>query len=380
VDALRVELAVSLERQLAARYKCQLYPACAQLPTVTRVGMAALLPRADGNLRLTREDEELIPTLGGKPIRNPQERFGYLRDFYGDRAKMVDLDALLALGVGSKKKIADFDGVELLLVKTTDIDEQGELDAGNVRDFLPHILQKLIGAVGKVKRLGFNHAILTADHGFALLSETAPGSVANKPSGDWLQVKDRRLLGHGSPNAETVLFAREHVGISGDFQSYLVPRAFGTFTKRTPYFHEGLSLPECVLPVLEVELGKDEESRMTVIDVQLRYRGETSGTITTQRPVIEITVFGGELFSTEVSFRLEARSKTNGDDEVVGEAASSPHVDPRSGVVKLKTGQAVKVPLRIDEDFRGTMEVRAVDAETGVVYGLPLKLKTGYLE
>ena len=63
----------------------------------------------------------------------------------------------------------------------------------------------------------------------------------------------------------------------------------------------------------------------------------------------------------------------------MGEAASCPHVDPATGVVKLKTGQAAKVPLRIIEDFVGPMEVRAVDAETGLIYGSPLKLKVEIL-
>jgi hypothetical protein len=94
---------------------------------------------------------------------------------------------------------------------------------------------------------------------------------------------------------------------------------------------------------------------------------------------LDVSVFGGELFASEVSFRLEARAKVGSQEAVVGEAASCAHVDPATGVVKLKAGQAVKVPMRIVEDFVGPMEVRAVDAETGLTYGLPLKLKVEIL-
>jgi hypothetical protein len=97
--------------------------------------------------------------------------------------------------------------------------------------------------------------------------------------------------------------------------------------------------------------------------------------VTTRRPVLDVCVFGGELFASEVAFRLEARAKIGEKETVVGEAASSAYVDPATGVVKVKAGQAVKVPMRIIEDFVGAMEVRAVDAETGLTYGLPLKLK-----
>ncbi len=375
VDALRFELAVALERQLAGGYTCRLQPACAQLPTITLVGMAALLPKADGNLFLKRSDDSLLATLSGKPIRNPVERFAYVQEFFGDRARMVDLDELVAPAAGAKKKQNAFDGVELLLVKTTDIDEQGEIDAGNVCVFLPHILARLIAAVGRLKKLGFHHVVFSADHGFVLHSHTGAGNTVAKPPGDWLAMKDRCLLGSGSGNTDTLVFPKEQVGIPGDFTSYVVPKSFGTFNKRHPYFHEGLSLQENVIPVLEVDLGVAETATRPPIDVQLRYRGENSGTITTRRPVLDVCVFGGELFSAEVTFHLQARAKTEKGEIVVGEAASCAHVDSATGLVKVKTGQAVKIPLRIIEDFTGSMEVRAVDPETGVVYGLPIKLK-----
>jgi hypothetical protein len=379
VDALRFELAVSLERQLSSGYTCRLQWVYAQLPTVTSVGMASLLPKADGNLFLKRDNDQLIPTLSGKPIRTPAERLGYVREFYGDRAAMIDLDELIALKPAEKKKPEPLTGVDLLLVKTTDIDEQGEIDAGNLCVFMPHVLAKLIAAVGKLKKLGFHHVIFATDHGFVLHAGFEAGDVVAKPAGDWVQVKDRCMLGRGSASPETVLFAKEQIGIQGDLESYLVPRSFGTFNKRHPYFHGGLSLQESVTPVIEVDLGNQEAPARALLDVQLRYRGEASGTITTRRPVLDVSVFGGELFAGEVSFRLEARAKVGQNETVVGEAASCAYVDPATGVVKLKTGQAAKVPLRIVEDFTGLMEVRAVDAETGLTYGLPLKLKAEIL-
>ena len=253
------------------------------------------------------------------------------------------------------------------------------MDASNLCIFLPHVLAKLISAVGKLKKLGFHQVFFATDHGFVLHSAFEAGDVVAKPEGDWIQVKDRCMLGHGSANPGTVLFAKEHVGIQGEIESYLVPRSLGTFNKRHPYFHEGLSLQEAVTPLVEIDLGNEETESRAGMDVQLRYRGEGSGTVTTRRPVLDVSVFGGELFSSEVSFRLEARAKVGDKETVVGEAASCAHVDPATGVVKLKAGQAVKVPMRIMEDFVGTVEVRAVDSETGLTYGLPLKLKVEIL-
>jgi len=379
VDALRFELAVALERQLSGGYSCRLQAICAQLPTITTVGMASLLPKADGNLVLTKDGDKLVPMLSGIPIRTPADRSAYVQDFYGDRTTMLGLDELIELKVAGKKKPATLTGIDLLLVKTTDIDEQGEMDARNLCIFLPHVLAKLIAAVGKLKKLGFHHVVFATDHGFVLHPGFEAGDVVAKPEGDWVQVKDRCMLGRGSANPETVIFSKEQVGIQGEIESYLVPRSFGTFNKRHPYFHEGLSLPEVVTPLIEIDLGNEDAENRAVLDVQLRYRGEAFGTVTTRRPVLDVSVFGGELFSSGVSFRLEARAKIGNKEAVVAEAASCAHVDPATGVVRLNLGQAVKVPLRVVEDFVGSMEVRAVDAETGLTYGSPLNLKVEIL-
>lgn len=68
VDALRYELGVELDGLLGREGASDLTPVCAQLPTVTPVGMAALMPEADGHLRLSREGDKLVPTLKDKPV------------------------------------------------------------------------------------------------------------------------------------------------------------------------------------------------------------------------------------------------------------------------------------------------------------------------
>ena len=65
---------------------------------------------------------------------------------------------------------------------------------------------------------------------------------------------------------------------------------------------------------------------------------------------------------------------------MVGEPASSDHVHPATGLVRVRPGQAIKVPIRLEEGFNGTFEVRVYDPETRLVYGEPLRLKTNLLE
>ena len=98
----------------------------------------------------------------------------------------------------------------------------------------------------------------------------------------WLRVKDRCLLGSGSANPPVAVFTRQEVGIRGDFESYAVPRSFGTFSRRVPYFHEGLSLQECVLPVIAVRLKKDAGAMLASIEVQISYKAGKTNQVTTR--------------------------------------------------------------------------------------------------
>jgi hypothetical protein len=383
VDALRYELGVELESQLSKEGACEVTAVCAQLPTITRVGMAALMPEADSHLRLTREGDKLVPTLKDKAVVVPRDRLEYVRSIYGDQCDMIDLDELLAMNVSPKKKPKLPDTVRLLLVKTTDIDEMGEVNPAKARELMPRVLKDILAGLGKLKKLGFDEVVIATDHGFILLPGQDAGDTVPKPSGDWLQVKDRCLLGSGSANLACVVFPRQEVGIRGDFESYAVPRSFGTFSRRVPYFHEGLSLQECVLPVIAVRLKKEAEAMPASIEVQMSYKAGRTNQVTTRLPLIDVSVFGGDIFgSGEIELRLEAWGKetATGPERVIGEPASSDHVHPATGLVRVKPGQAIKVPIRLDEGFSGSFEVRVYDPETRVVYGEALRLKTNILE
>jgi hypothetical protein len=54
-------------------------------------------------------------------------------------------------------------------------------------------------------------------------------------------------------------------------------------------------------------------------------------------------------------------------------------VSPATNLVKILPGEAIKVPLKMDDDFHGSFEVRATDPVTGVNYAT-LKLRTDYMD
>lgn len=148
VDALRYELAVQMESELSGGLKVSIFPVCAQLPTITPVGMAALLPDAHKNLRLRIEKDVIIPYISENRISVPEERFNHLQTYYGDRCFMVDLDSI----VTKPKKIQVPEKTSILLIRTSDIDQWGEISSLEARRLLLRFLQKIVSAINWVQK------------------------------------------------------------------------------------------------------------------------------------------------------------------------------------------------------------------------------------
>ena len=92
----------------------------AQLPTITAVGMAALLPEADGNLHLKVDERGVVPFLKDQKVLTPADRLKWCESEKGDLVQMRDLDEIL----DGKMRISE--KTILLLVKSLEIDQTCE--------------------------------------------------------------------------------------------------------------------------------------------------------------------------------------------------------------------------------------------------------------
>jgi len=374
VDALRYELAMELLERFPDSYHVEYYPVCAQLPTLTSVGMASLMPDADGKLTIEGGDKTVIPKIGPHSITNPNERLSYIQTIYGDRCELFNLEDL-----PKKKKKHLKSTVELLIIKSTEIDTVGEKMPGKAALFIQDLIKDILKGIDKLKRLGFKRIIIATDHGFLLQNEQQPGSVVPKPDGDWAVEKPRCLLGRGAANPGTVAFDTADVGIKADFPSYVVPKSLGTFQKGVLYCHQGLSLQECVLPLITIEIKDERAEYASPFTVTLDYKQGKTDTITSRRPMIAVSIVvdGLDFFPAPIQVQLEAYDLDSG--KTVGEPAACPQLDSATKLLRLELGKAVKIPLRMKEDFEGRFEVKALDPINQVTYH-SIRLKTGYME
>ena len=358
VDALRYELGVTLERLLADDGPITLHAACAQLPTVTPVGMASLLPGAASNLTLAVQGDTLVPLLAGLPVGGVPQRMEAFRKVYGDRFTEARLDDF------SRGRVVVRGEVDLLVLRSTEIDAQLESSPESALALVPGTLKMIRVAMHKLRALGFTDAVIVTDHGFFLNVQAEAGDVCAKPAGNWPVIAhDRMALGAGSSDGHNLVLAADRLGIQANgFTHVALPRSLAPYRAGHLYFHGGLSMQEAVVPVLVARLQRADEHDQTQAKVQLSYKNGAKR-ITTQVPVFDISLVSVGLFShgAGVEILLEAQDKAG---NVVGEARPGGDVNPATRTVMLNSGEAKKIVLRMAPEYRGKLTVKALNPVT----------------
>jgi hypothetical protein len=369
IDALRYELGVALERQLAEDGQVHLQVALANLPSVTSVGMASLLPGAGQQLRLSNNAQSMVPVLGDQLMETVAQRMNVLKQRYGQRFEEVRLEEFV-------RGRADFSAeADLVVLRAVEIDSHFENHPDTAPGEITHALKRVRVAVNLLKQRGFHEVVIATDHGFFMNTHAGPGDVCPKPLGNWLTVHDRCALGDGAGDNNHVVVSTERMGIRGDFAKIAVPTTLAAYRAGLLYFHGGLSLQECVVPVITMQLKASTQPSVHQATISMTYRNGAKS-ITTRVPVIELSVDTADMFSVGNDFEilLEAHD-SNG--EVVGEAKAGGVVNPATGTLTLKPGEKVQVTVRMQMDFEGKFKLKALNPTTYGTYA-QLDLATDY--
>ncbi len=370
IDALRYELGVALEKQLSEDGPVELRAAYAQLPSITLVGMPSLLPGALAGLSLALENECMVPKLNDVSVATVPQRMDVLRKRYGDRFQDIRLDDF----VRGKPKIANT--IDLLVLRSTEIDSQLENNPETTLSLIPRSLQQIRIALHKLRGLGFKDAIIVTDHGFFLNAHADAGDVCLKPQGHWpITAHDRIMLGNGISDSHSLVIPAERLGIRGDFTQAALPRTMAPYRGGHLYFHGGASLAEAVVPVLIARLDTKAHAVGGEIRIEIAYKNGARR-ITTQAPVIEISASSDDMFARDLTIEILIEAQDSAGN-VVGEPRAGPDSNPATGTLTLTPGQRKAVVLKMDPEFEGTFTVRALNPTTLASY-CALPLETDY--
>jgi hypothetical protein len=258
VDSLRFEMARDLCALLEEDWSHQLAGALATVPTITEVGMAALMPGAENGVSLaTTRSGKLVVSVDGRTLRSRQERVQHFTAQV-PMSTAITLDRLAPLS--DKRVEKQLQEARVVLVTATDdIDRLAENVPSLARRMMDDVLNQLRRAIKTLLGLGFETVVITADHGHLFGEGLSSGEGIEAPGGQTVVLKRRVWLGKGGANHDGVLRAPlSAFAIGGDLE-LATPRSLSVFRVQggsLEYFHGGLSLPELVIPVLTVQREK----------------------------------------------------------------------------------------------------------------------------
>lgn len=369
IDALRYELGVALEKQLAEDGVVELKPALAQLPSVTPVGMASLLPGAGQTLTLSKQGESIVPMLGDQAIATVAQRMEVFRRRYGERFAEGRLEEFVRDRVDFGKD------VDLLVLRAVEIDSHFENHPDTAPAEITNALKRIRKAIHKLIQRGFNEVVIATDHGFFMNTHAGAGDVCAKPTGNWIAVHERCALGDGNTDANHFEMSADKLGIRGDFSRFAGPLSLASYRSGLLYYHGGASLQECVVPVITMHLKAAEQPALTQAAVALNYKNGAKR-VTTRVPVIDLAVDAADMFSTESVFEILLEAH-NSKGDLVGEAKAGGVVNPATGTLTLRAGEKAQVTLKMQMEFEGNFKVKALNPKTNAIYA-QIELETDY--
>jgi hypothetical protein len=245
VDALRFEMGRELARLLKEDFEVELDVALAAVPTVTELGMAALLPGAHDDAKVViAGGGKLALEISGTVIKDRKDRLAFLKEHAGVEVFDVKLDALLPKP--PKKVREGIENAQLVLVTSQEIEARRQMDG---------VMNDLRRGLRVLLDMGAQHIILTADHGHLFGEELSEDMKVDAPGGETVDLHRRVWVGHGGKADDAFLrLPLSTLGMQGEF-SVATPWTFACFKCKggaRAYFHGGLSPQELLVPVMKI--------------------------------------------------------------------------------------------------------------------------------
>jgi hypothetical protein len=375
VDALRFEMGRELAHSLQDGFSVKTEAAVAAVPTITEIGMAALLPGEVKQVIASPAGEgKLALDVDGTIIKDRKDRISYLKKKSGVEFFDLKLEDLLP---SPKKRIEEgIRSAQLILVTSQEIDALCEGDnvplARRTMDEVLHLLHRSFRVLAD---LGVDNIILAADHGYLFGDELDEGMKIDAPGGDTADLHRRVWVGKGGSADPAYMRARiAEFGLGGDLE-IAAPWNFACFKAKggaKAYFHGGLSPQELLIPVITLQPLESRSRRGPAaggIDWQLI---PGSQKISTRFFSVQIKGAVTGLFEvTPPKVRVEVRAKNN---SISTPVSASYGFEEGTGDVQLrlmeedsKAIEANTVTLAITgETTQKTVTIHLIDATSGV--------------
>lgn len=357
VDAMRYEMGAELVERLETHGEVTIRPAMGVLPSITTIGMAALMPGASSSHDVVDVKGKLVAVVEGAELADLRARKRYL-------AARVPSSVDLELGEvhtlsrnGLRAKLGD---AELVVVRSQEIDFFGE-SRFQARGVMDTVIENLARAVRKLAAVGVSNAVITADHGHIYASADRDESMRlDPPGGHTVDLHRRCWIGRGGATpAACVRVPARALGNDTDLD-LVFPVGAGVFRAGgdLAFHHGGPSPQEMIIPVVTVRsdvVGEAETQGSVPLSV-----GDVPAVITNRIFSIRLSLaslLGGY---TPVTPVLMSEGRQVG---TVGMAIGAEH-DRASGTVVLVSGVDATIGFVLDDDEATEVRIVVLDPAT----------------
>jgi hypothetical protein len=257
VDAMRYAMAQELVEMLAAARDVAIKPAIAAWPTITPMGMAALLPGAAAGFNVHESEGRFCARIDDVNLPDVSARMKY---FKVQVPEMVDMQLEKLLAMSAKKLQETVPGVSLFVVRSQEIDTLGEISGGLIaRQVMDTMVGNVARAVRKLADCGITRFVITADHGHLFTRKKEDAFKTDPPGGQTIEIHRRCWIGKGGATpAGTIRLSASELGYAGNLE-FIFPKGIGVFKTGGDlgFHHGGLSLQEVIVPVISFRMGKE---------------------------------------------------------------------------------------------------------------------------
>ena len=371
VDALRFEMGAELARLLGEAQEMSLRPAVAALPSITPMGMAALLPGAESSFSVVEHKGKLAARVDGAVLSTWQERWKYLKGRVPDAVELT-LGKVQETTVGRLTKAID--GASLVVVRSQELDLLGESGDGSLaRQWMDTVLVNLARAVRKLAAAGVARFVIVADHGHLFAEERGGDMQTDNPGGQTLEIKRRCWVGRGGQTPpSTVRVAGSQLGYESDLE-FVFPTGMGVLPAHDglQYHHGGFALQELIIPVLSFRMAIKTEKKATA---RVVLSGVPSA-ITNR--MFSVTL---EAPSDLLAEPLAVRVVLMEGEEIVGQVgmALEAELDRDKGILRLLPGQPASLGVMLSKEGCDKVKLAVLNAATDALLAqsdeLPVRL------
>lgn len=371
VDAMRFEMGSALATLLeaAGAHAMHVEPAIAAVPTITDLGMAALMPGAKRSFSMVKSAKGVTGAIDGAALAGSAARMDYAKGAVPGLIEMT-LDRLLH-DMPTKRLAEEVRRASVVVVRSQEIDGAGEsLPEGVARRIMSTVLEDIRKAVLRLADVRVEHFVITADHGHLFGSRRGDDMKIDPPeSGQVVDLHRRCWVGRGGNTPSScVRLSAADLGYQGTDLDIVIPRGTGVFKAggSLSFHHGGLSLQELVVPVLSLELKGKRPAKA-------RRSGDMVALESVPKEITNL-IFSLSIRRTELALeplhvRFVVEGKVREKDTTVGQAVFAVQGwNPDARVLTLEAGEKgyepISVGIQIEDDEVMELRVRVVQVGT----------------